>query len=72
MPHVCVYLDDILITEEIEAETLAKFKVLAKLLSAGMCYMEKYIFQASEVVHLGHKINAEGLHPVEEKICVIT
>ena len=73
IPHVVVYLDDILITGETETEHLANFnEVLKRLSKAGLrLKRNKCTFQASEVVYLGHKVDAQGLHPTEEKIKAI-
>lgn len=70
MPRVSVYFDDILITEESELEHLQNLAwVLQKLADAGVCLKrEKCIFQAAEVIYQGYKINATGLHPVEDKV----
>ena len=56
--HVCVYLDDILITGATEKEHLQNLdKVLTRLESA--------------VEYLGHKISGQGLQPTDEKIQAI-
>ena len=73
IPNVCVYLDDILITGESEAKHLKNLEmVLKKLAEVGFrAKREKCIFQAKEVSYLGHRIDAEGLHPLEEKVRAI-
>ncbi|CAM4418677.1 unnamed protein product [Lepidochelys kempii] len=69
MLHVCVYLDDSLITEESESKHLQNLdQVLQKLADADMCLKrETCILQAAKVIYLRHKIGATGLQPVEEK-----
>ncbi|XP_058858757.1 uncharacterized protein K02A2.6-like [Acipenser ruthenus] len=71
---VCVYLDDILITGRTEQEHLANLEeVLHRLSQSGMrIKKDKCVFQAPEVIYLGHKIDAAGLHPVEEKVRAIS
>ena len=70
IPHVCVYLDDILITGVDDAEHNDNLsKVLDRLnkaglkLNAGKCY-----FKRESVKYLGYRIDAQGLHPLEEKV----
>ena len=70
IPHVCVYLDDILITGVDDAEHNGNLsKVLDRLnkaglkLNAGKCY-----FKRESVKYLGYRIDAQGLHPLEEKV----
>ena len=73
LPHVTVYLDDILITGETEQEHLQNLDtVLQKLQTAGLRMKKsKCLFMAPEVEYLGHKINSEGLHPTQDKIKAI-
>ena len=70
IPGVSVYLDDILITgktEELHLQTLDK--VLTKLESAGLrLKKEKCSFMNDSVTYLGHKIDAQGLRPIPDKI----
>ena len=70
IPHVCVYLGDILITGVDDAEHNENLsKVLDRLnkaglkLNAGKCY-----FKRESVKYLGYRIDAQGLHPLEEKV----
>lgn len=73
IPNVIVYLDDLLITgetEEAHLETLEK--VLSRLEEAGLrLKSEKCSFQSREVEYLGHRIDAEGIHPLAEKVKAI-
>ena len=65
-----VYLDDILVTGKTEREHLSNLtEVLRRMDDAGVkLKLKKCVFQAPEVTYLGHKINAEGQHPSEDKV----
>ena len=67
IPHVCVYLDDILITGDTEAEHLHNLdEVLTRLEEAGMRLKQKKCsFTLPAVEYLGHNISAEGLRPTK-------
>ena len=56
IPGVVVYLDNILVTGSSDDEHLEGLK------------REKYVFLASSVQYLGYVIDAEGLHPMPEKV----
>ena len=73
IPHVSIYLDDILVTGTSEAEHLATLdKVLSRLEEAGLrLKRNKCAFMLPSVEYLGHKISAEGLQPSEEKVRAI-
>ena len=73
LKHVCVYLDNILITGATEEEHLQNLDtVLARLESAGMTVKcTKCAFLLPTVEYLGHKISAQHLQPMEEKIRAI-
>ena len=70
LPHVCMYLDDILVTGESETAHLRNLaSVLERLTSAGVrLKREKCAFMIPEVEYLGHRISAEGIYPVPEKV----
>lgn len=70
IPNVVAFLDDLLITGSNEAAHWANVEtVLQKLEDAGLrLKREKCVFGASEVVYLGHRINADGLQPTKEKV----
>ena len=72
-PHVFVYLDDILVTGTSEEEHLKNLElVLQRLHSAGLhLKKEKCKFLMNDVTYLGHKIDAQGLHPLQNKIDAI-
>ena len=69
IPHVVSYLDDILISGSTVQEHMDTLEqVLSRLKKAGFKLQQKCLFMASEVVYLGHKIDAQGLHPLAEKV----
>ena len=61
--HVCVYLDDILVTGATEQEHLQNLdKVLSRLETAGMRLKhDKCAFLLPAVEYLGHRISEQGL-----------
>lgn len=73
IPHVAVFLDDILVTGrngEEHLQTLAL--VLKRLQEAGLrLKRSKCNFMEKEVMFLGHKVDETGLHPVPEKLIAI-
>lgn len=73
LEHVCVYLDDIIVTGKDEQERLENLrKVLRRISDAGLkLKLKKCMFMQKEVVYLGHKLAAEGLFPTTEKIQAI-
>ena len=73
LKHVCVYLDDILVTGSSEREHLDNLaEVLKRLESAGMrLKRSKCEFMLPSVEYLGHKISDKGLQPTEGKIKAI-
>ena len=70
LPHVCIYLDDILVTGESESAYLQNLAaVLDRLEAAGIrLKREKCSFMIPKVEYLGHSISAEGIHPIPEKV----
>ena len=70
IPGVCAYLDDILITGSSEEEHLSALEdVLHRLAKAGLRVKKhKCQFMVPSVSYLGHLIDAEGLHPLPDKI----
>ena len=68
--HVCIYLDNILVTVESEAAHLQNLAaVLERLESAGFCLKhEKCFFMISEVEYLGYSISSKGIQPVSVKV----
>ena len=73
LPGVCVYLDDILITGKNDEEHLANLSAVLQKLSAASMKLksEKCSFLLKEVEYLGHKISAQGLKPLMEKVRAI-
>ena len=74
IPGVVVYLDDILVTAPTAKEHLQSLEtVMDRLMKAGLhIKREKCMFMSSSVTYLGHKIDAEGLHPLPDKVRAIT
>ena len=70
IPGVTVYLDDILVMGKTEEDHLSALEeVLKRLSQAGLkLRRDKCVFAVPSVVYLGHKIDAQGLHPVAEKV----
>ena len=73
LSHVCVYIDDILVTGTSEEEHLKNLdEVFQRLENAGLYLKkDKCNFMLPEVQYLGHKISAKGLEPTNEKIKAI-
>ena len=74
IPNVVIYLDDILITGSSEEQHLTNLsEVLKRLQQAGLrLKKEKCEFLATSVIYLGHKIDAKGLHPTNDKVDAIS
>ena len=74
IPHVSVYIDDILVTGATKAEHLQTLdKVLTQLREAGVrLRRDKCAFMLNQVDYLGHSLSAEGLKLSEEKIRAIS
>ena len=73
LPHVYVYMDDILITSHDKAthETLVR-TVLGRLNDAGIIInVAKCQYVKEKVVFLGHEVNAEGVIPDQSRILAI-
>ena len=73
IPMVAVYLDDILVSgrtlEEARANLLT---VLSRLQTAGLrLRIEKCSFMQESCVYLGHRLDAEGIHPTNEKLLAL-
>ena len=70
LPHVCVYLDDILVTGPTEEQHLATLEeVLRRLDTAGVRLKhKKCAFMLPSIEYLGHCISADGLQPTDSKI----
>ena len=70
---VIVYLDDILVTGSTEESHLrALDEVLSRLDKAGLrVKQKKCAFMRPSVTYLGHRIDAQGLHPLQDRIRAI-
>ena len=72
LPHVSVYLDDILVTGTSMADHLKNLAEVLRLREAGMCLkMTKCAFMLPKVEYLGHTISQQGLQPTPEKVRAI-
>ena len=73
LPHVCVYLEAILVTGESEAAHLCNLATaFNRLESPGIrLKREKCAFKLPEVEYLGHRISARGLQPLASKVMAI-
>ena len=73
IPQVRVRIDDILVTGCSEDDHIQRLReVMKRLKDAGVRLKKKKCeFLASEIVYLGHHIDAEGIHPVTEKVRAI-
>ena len=70
MSHVCVYLDDVLVTGCTDAEHLNNLsEVLRRMEEAGMrLKRDKCCFVLPQVQYLGHVISRHGIQPTEDKV----
>ena len=70
---VACYIDDIIITGKTDEEHLARLeKVLKRLLRHGLhVRRSKCRFLQPCVIFLGHRIDAEGIHPTDKKLKAI-
>ncbi|KAL9960436.1 hypothetical protein ACROYT_G033892 [Oculina patagonica] len=73
IPQVVVRIDDILATGKTRHDHLNHLKeVLARLTKAGVrLKLKKCVFLRNEVVYLGHRINSDGIQPVDSKVRAI-
>ena len=71
---MCVYVDDILVTGATLEEHLNNLdRVLERLAAAGLTLnLQKCSFLLDCIEYLGHLIDAQGLHPTQEKITAVT
>ena len=70
LPGVIVYIDDILVAGATENEHLRRLDdVLTRLERAGLrAQRSKCQFMKPSVTFLGHRVDADGLHPLPEKV----
>ena len=73
IPNIIVYFDDILLSSPTESHHLQLLdQVIDRLEKAGLrARKEKCQFFVSSVTYLGHKIDAEGLHLLPDKVQAI-
>ena len=69
MPNVSVFLNDILVTRNIEQEHLETLEmILTRLGQAGIHLKHsKCAFMLTSIKYLGHHISENGLHTTKEK-----
>uniref|UniRef100_A0A8C4Q2Z7 ribonuclease H n=1 Tax=Eptatretus burgeri TaxID=7764 RepID=A0A8C4Q2Z7_EPTBU len=72
-PHVVVYQDDILVTGRSELHHRDNLERVLRIISDSGVRLrrDKCEFMVPSVTYLGHRIDAEGLHPTEENIRAI-
>jgi len=70
LEHVCCFIDDILISSAtLEEHKVQLEQVLQRLQENGVLVNKsKCEFAVPEVQYLGHRIDADGLHPTDEKV----
>ena len=73
IPHVFVYLDDVLVASATPAEHLRDLERLFKRLQENglVINAKKCVFGQSTIDFLGYRIDAEGIHPMEERVSAI-
>ena len=71
--HVMCYIDDIIITGKDDDEHLSTLAtVLERLREHGFRLKKsKCVFMGDSVEYLGHRIDAQGLHPTDDKLSAI-
>ena len=70
IPGIVVYIDNIIIIGKTDEEHLAALEeVLKRLHNASLRLKKpKCVFMAASVEYRGHRIDAQGLHPIPEKV----
>ena len=73
LPMVAVYLDDILVSGRTYKEARVNLvAVMGRLQTAGLrLRLEKCTFMQKSCVYLGHRLDAEGIHPTNEKLLAL-
>ncbi|PAA73574.1 hypothetical protein BOX15_Mlig008794g1 [Macrostomum lignano] len=64
------FIDDLIITGKDDSSHLNSLEqVLEKLSQSGLrCKLEKCQFMQTSISYLGHRIDADGLHPIKDKV----
>ena len=72
-PTVAVLLDDVLMGAPTLADLVAlETRVLAKFSEIGLkLNLDKYAFHQREVTYLGHRIDQNGLHMLEDRVAAL-
>ena len=69
LKHICVYIEDVLVTGTTKAEHIANVEeVLKRLQAARMRSKKEKCMLAPEVKYLGYHISNQGIEPTEEKV----
>ena len=73
VPHVSVYLDDLLVASETASQHEKDVKaVLDRLQEHGLVINpKKCVFGAEKVSYLGHEVSATGISPLPERVDAI-
>ena len=73
VPHCVAYFDDVLITGADDNEHIKNLtEALKRLKESGLkCNKEKCTFMAESVEYLGHRIDANGLHPTASRVAAL-
>ena len=73
IPHLSVYIDDILITGETEGDHLQTLERVLECLSKAclQAKKQKCKFMVPSVEYLGYVIDAQGLRPHPDKVLAI-
>ena len=73
VPHCVAYFDDVLITGANDYEHIKNLtEALKRLHESGLkCNKAKCTFMAESVEYLGHRIDANGLHPTASRVAAL-
>ena len=73
IPHVYVYIDDILVASETKEQHIEDLRRLFVTLEANGMVLnrKKCIFGQSQVEFLGYKVDQNGVHPMEDRVTAI-